>query len=275
MTNHDNSTASPPNFPRSSAYHPDWILAGASGGAHALWLTEWLTQAMNLRPGMRVLDLGCGRALSSIFLHREFAVEVWAADLWFHPSENWHRIRDANAAAGVFPLRADARALPFANEFFDAIVSIDSFMYYGTDDTFLATLLRHLKPGGQIGIVGSGLTRELDGPPPEHLRAWWTPELACLHSADWWRRNWSRSGLVDIEHSDAHPEGWKLWLEWLNTIAPDNTPEIDAIRADQGRTLTYTRTIARRRADAHIEDPIATIPSSYTKTPLLRTSTAS
>ncbi len=82
-------------FPRSSKYHPDWVLASASGGANALWVTEWLAEALDLRPGMRVLDLGCGRAASSIFLHREFGVDVWAADLWFSPSENMQRIRDA------------------------------------------------------------------------------------------------------------------------------------------------------------------------------------
>src|SRR5580704_14775408 len=49
-------------FPRSSQYHPEWVLANASGGANSLWLTEWLTTALDLRPGMRVLDLGCGRA---------------------------------------------------------------------------------------------------------------------------------------------------------------------------------------------------------------------
>lgn len=75
---------------------------------------------------MRVLDLGCGRALSSIFLHREFGVQVWAADLSY-VSENLQRIRDAKVEQGVFPIRADARSLPFAAEFFDAIVSIDSF----------------------------------------------------------------------------------------------------------------------------------------------------
>ena len=68
-------------FPRSNQYDPDWIRAGVSGGAHPLWLTEWLSGALDLRPGMRVLDLGCGRALSSIFLHREFGVQVWATDL--------------------------------------------------------------------------------------------------------------------------------------------------------------------------------------------------
>src|SRR5215472_18143162 len=125
-------------FPRSSVYHPEWVIEGASGGANALWLTEWLSTVLDLRTNMRVLDLGCGRALSSIFLHREFGVQVWATDLWFSNSENLLRIRDAGVQDGVFPLHADARALPFAAEFFDAIVSIDSFVYYGTDDLYLS-----------------------------------------------------------------------------------------------------------------------------------------
>ena len=43
-------------------------------GSNPLWLVEWLTAAMDLKPGMRVLDLGCGRGLTSIFLAREFGV---------------------------------------------------------------------------------------------------------------------------------------------------------------------------------------------------------
>ncbi|MDQ3419365.1 MAG: hypothetical protein M3451_10555 [Chloroflexota bacterium] len=37
-------------FPRASAYDPEWIIAGASGGANTLWLTEWLADALELRP---------------------------------------------------------------------------------------------------------------------------------------------------------------------------------------------------------------------------------
>src|SRR5215470_14028457 len=124
-------------FPRSSKYHPEWIKASASGGANSLWLTEWLASALNLKPGMRVLDLGCGRAVSSVFLHREFGVQVWATDLWFSASENLQRIRDAGVSDGVFPIHADARSLPFAAEFFDAIVSIGCYYYFGTDDHYL------------------------------------------------------------------------------------------------------------------------------------------
>src|SRR5689334_644981 len=137
-----------PLFPRASAYNPDWILAGVSGGANVLWLAEWLTSAMDLRPGMKVLDLGCGRAMSSIFLRREFGAQVWAVDLWFSATENLERIRDAGVEDGVFPIRAEARSLPFAEAFFDAVVSLDSFIYYGTDDLYLTYLLRFVTPGG-------------------------------------------------------------------------------------------------------------------------------
>jgi cyclopropane fatty-acyl-phospholipid synthase-like methyltransferase len=64
-------------------------------GPNAVWLAEALAGVMDLRPGMRVLDMGCGRAISSIFLAKEFGVQVWATDLWIKPSENWARIRAA------------------------------------------------------------------------------------------------------------------------------------------------------------------------------------
>ena len=170
---------------------------------------------------MRVLDLGCGRAMSSIFLRREFGVQVWATDLWFSPSENLQRVRDAGVEDGVFPIHADARSLPFAAEFFDAIVSIDSFIYYGTDDLYLNYLARFVKPGGPVGIAGAGLMSEIDGPVPAHLREWWAADMPyCLHSADWWRRHWERTGILDVEVADTLPDGWRFWLDWLQLIAP-------------------------------------------------------
>ena len=257
-------------FPRASRYHPEWVLAHASGGANSLWLVEWLTTALQLRPGMRVLDLGCGRASTSVFLHREFDVQVWATDLWFSASENIQRIRDAGAADGVFPIHADARALPFAAEFFDAIVSIDSFPYYGTDDLYLNYLARFIKPGGVLGIAGAGLVREIEGSLPSHLQEWWTPDLWCLHSAEWWRRHWERTGILEIELADTLPDGWQSWLDWHHAIAPDNEVEIKALEADGGRYLGYIRLVGRRRTGMRLEDPIVSLPAQYTKQPLLR-----
>lgn len=258
-------------FPRSSRYHPDWVLAGTSGGANALWLTEWLTEKMQLRPGMRVLDLGCGRAMSSIFLRREFDVQVWATDLWFSASENLERIRDAGVGDGVFPLHADARALPFAAEFFDAIVSIDSLLYYGTDDRFLNDLARLVKPGGQIGIAQCGLKQEFEGPVPAHLQQiYYQDQLWCLHSAAWWRQHWSRTGILDVEVADLMPDGWRLWLDWLRIIASESSSEIGTLEADAGANLGYVRAVGRRRPGLQLPEPIVSVPGQYVKKPLLR-----
>ncbi len=266
---HDHQLTSE-RFPRSLRYHPDWIRAGASGGANPLWLAEWLTEAMHLQPGMRVLDLGCGRAMSSIFLCREFGVRVWATDLWFDPSENLQRVRDAGVGDDVFPIRADARALPFAAGFFDAIVSIDSFVYYGTDDTYLNYLARFIKPEGRIGIAQAGLMREMEGPVPAHLREWWSEEQPwSLHSANWWRRHWGRTGIMDIEVADALPDGFQRWLDWLRLVAPDNATGIRALEADSGNHLGYVRVVGRRRVEAQLPEPIVSIPAQYQKKPLL------
>jgi cyclopropane fatty-acyl-phospholipid synthase-like methyltransferase len=258
-------------FPRSAKYHPDWILAGASGAANSLWLTEWLTTAMQLQPGMRVLDLGCGRAASSIFLRREFGVQVWATDLWFSASENLRRIRDAGVEDGVFPIHADARALPFAAEFFDAIVSIDSFLHYGAEDHYLNYLARLVKPGGQIGIAQAGLTREMGDAIPAHLQEWWyQDQLWSLHSAAWWRHHWERTRILNIENADTLSDGWRDWRDWLRLVAPDNVTEIGALEADAGSHLGYVRVVGRRRAEAQLPEPIVSVPSQYLKKPLLR-----
>jgi len=257
-------------FPRASGYSSEWVIASVSGAANALWMTEWLAEAMNLQPDMRVLDLGCGRAASSVFLRREFGVQVWATDLWFGVSENLQRIRDAGIEDGVFPIHADARSLPFAADFFDAIVSIDSFPYYGTDDLYLNYIARFVKPGGLLGIAGAGLMQEMDGLVPAHLREWWTADLCCLHSAAWWRRHWERSGILDIELADILPDGWQFWRDWLKVIAPENVTEIQAVEADAGSHLGYVRVMGRRRVGAQLLESIMSVPTQYTKRPLLR-----
>ena len=262
-------------FPRSSQYNPDWLITHASGGANSLWLLEWLAGALQLNAGMRVLDLACGRACTSIFLRREFGVQVWATDLWFNPSENLQRIRDAGVEEGVFPLHVDARSLPFAAEFFDAIVCVDAFSYFGTDDLYLNYLAHFLKAGGQLAIAGSGLVQEVTESPPEHLRELWGQDFWSLHSAAWFRRHWERTGLLDIEVADSMADGWRFWLEWQRAVAPGNLPEIQMVETDGGKYLGYLRVVGHRRESVKFEeycwpDTLRVSPVQYSKKPLLR-----
>src|SRR5262245_58283927 len=113
-----------PRYPRSAQYDPQWMIDNVMG-PNPLWLLESLASAMQLHAGARVLDLGCGKAMTSIFLAREFGVRVTAADLWIKPAENWQRINAAGCGEVIMPLHAEAHDLPFADGYFDAVVSVD------------------------------------------------------------------------------------------------------------------------------------------------------
>jgi SAM-dependent methyltransferase len=192
--------------------------------------------------------------------------------LWFSAADNLERVRDAGVEDGVFPIHADARSLPFAPKFFDVILCVDAFPYFGTDDLYLSYIARLLKPGGVLGIAGAGFMQEIEGPVPPHLREWWEPGMYSLHSVAWWRRHWERSGILDISVADTLEDGWRLWIDWQTVVAPDNATEMRAVEADKGRYLGYLRLVGRLRADARLDDPIVSIPGGYAKKPLLRRS---
>jgi cyclopropane fatty-acyl-phospholipid synthase-like methyltransferase len=243
-----------PAFPRSSAYSAEWLF-DTMMGPNVLWLAEWASRAISLRPGMRVLDLGCGKAASSIFLAKEFGVTVWAVDLWIKPSDNLQRIEAAGLADRVMPIYAEAHTLPFAEDYFDAIVSFDAYHYFGTDDLYLGYVSKFIGPGGRLCIVVPGLTRELPDGPPESLRPYWECEFCSFHSPGWWRRHWSKTGLLEIELADSLADGWQLWAEWNECCAEAGAGldggsvaarEAQMLRTDQGQTLAFTRIIARR-----------------------------
>jgi SAM-dependent methyltransferase len=243
-----------PRYPRSSGYDAGWIVANQMG-PHPLWLMEALVQHLPLEPGMRVLDIGCGRALTSIFLAREFDVEVWATDLWIDATDNLARITEAGAAGRVLPVHAEAHALPYADGFFDAIVSVDAYQYFGTADLYLGYITRFLRPGGRIGMVAPAVLSELGATVPDHLAPYWDWEFCCFHGPDWWRTHWAKTGKVDVEVADALPDGWSDWLRWEEAVGPhlpEHWREASArtqalLRADRGRLLGFTRIVAGRR----------------------------
>lgn len=241
-------------YPRSNGYDPAWVVANLMG-PNPLWLLEHLIAAMPIEPGMRVLDLGCGKGLTSVFLARETGAQVWATDLWVGATENLARFREAEVDDLVYPIHAEAHDLPYADGFFDVIVSIDAFQYFGTDETYLAYLTRFLRPGGRIGTVEPALFRELGTEVPAHLAHVWTWHGLPFHGPEWWRAHWAKTGLVTVDVADAVPDGWRDWLRWSEVTGPLTDAawkreaaanEVELLRLDQGELIGFTRIVATK-----------------------------
>ena len=246
-----NSVASPlAGFPLTAKYDPRWVAENALG-ENALCQTECLARQLPFRAGMRVLDLGCGRATSSIFLAREFGVEVWAVDKTVSPSENRQRATTLDQASKVYPLRLDARRLPFANEFFDAVIGIDSFLYFATDERYLEYLVPFIKPRGYVGVVDIGFTREVPSAAqaPEYLRPEFAEHWSYVHTLSWWRDHWEKTGLVDVQYAKLVPESDELLRSYVRDKPPAQAEDsiMRASRCDDDGLVSLFCLVARKR----------------------------
>ena len=204
-------------------------------GPNCVRIARELTGHCALSRGMRVLDLGCGMGISSIFLARTFGVDVVAADLWIDPAENREKFRKFGLGSQVTAMRCEAHALPFRPGEFDALVSIDAYHYFGAKPGYLD---RHIAPllkkSGTIAVAVPGVQEEFkDGVPPE-LQPFWAPDMN-FHSAMWWRDLWSGSERVRVEQvfsMKSHPAAWDDWLQCDNEHARS---DIEMMEAEGGR----------------------------------------
>ena len=235
-------------YPKTEKYDQNWIAENWMG-PHPLWLLEELCENLDLRPGMKVLDMGCGKGLTSVFLAREYGVTVFANDLWISATDNLRRFEEAGVADKVFPIHAEAHTLPYAEGFFDAAVSVDSYHYYGTDETYFPCVYSKLvKPGGQFGVVVPGFTREFENGCPDTLKTLWGEDMFTFHSGMWWRKFWEKTGIVKITacyDADSPKDIWRPWAKWAKEHLGFNDDEY--IIADSDNDLAFIVMAAKKK----------------------------
>ena len=116
----------------------------------------------------RTLDLGCGFALTSLFIaHETDADSVYAYDLWVPASENYRRIRENGLEDKIIPIHGDAMDMPFAHDYFDAIISVDAYHYFGCrEGVFAGKILPDVVEMDPEGILGKSVARRYDNKMP-------------------------------------------------------------------------------------------------------------
>ena len=236
-------------FPRATSYDPEWVQQH-SMGENVLFNLESLTEKISLKPGMRVLDLGCGKAISSVFLATEFGVQVWAVDEAIPATENLERIKEGQVTDKVFPLQADARALPFAEAYFDAVLVVDSYTYFGTDEKYLPYICKFIKPGGVIAIADVCFTEEIENlkAVPKFLQKDYQQYWYYIHSVAWWRKLWEKTGLVEITCAEELPGKELVRQEYIRYFEGKRQKDAfaKAVAKDKNGLISFFRLIGRR-----------------------------
>ena len=124
---------------------------------HHLDITEKTIRLMELHPGERVLDLGCGAGWATRILARLVAEgpEGFGQVIGLDISDEM--IRRARAASKEFDnvmfVWGSAEQVPWEENFFDKILSVESFYYYANQGRALGELFRVLAPKGQLFIL--------------------------------------------------------------------------------------------------------------------------
>ncbi|HET8939513.1 MAG TPA: methyltransferase domain-containing protein [Polyangiales bacterium] len=218
---------------------------------------------MNLRPGMRVLDVGCGggrhirhtRLLPGI---TAVGVDLGAQEV----GDTAKMLRELDeipvelggAVPGAGPwvsVRASVYELPFADASFDCVIISEVLEHLGEDDRALAEISRVLKPGGTLAasvprrgpeLICWALSREYRTSPGGHIRVYRAAELHeklerrgfrifkqhfahALHSPYWWLKCWV--GLNRAE--DSWVQLYHRMLVWDMMQRPLLTRVLEAV----------------------------------------------
>ena len=219
-------------------------------GPNPLKLEEELLIEHKIKDGAVVCDLGSGQGLTSVFLAKEYGFKVYATDLWSDPCENARFFEMMGLCEEqIVPIKADATDLPFEKDFFDAVVSTDSYNYFGRDTHYLDDkLLPFIKSGGYIYITVPGMKKDCHDNLPQELLLSWTPEqLDYIHDIDYWTNIVSacrNAEVISIKEMESNEECWNDWLMQENEYAVGDRK---AMYAGGGKYLNFIAIVLKKK----------------------------
>ncbi|MBP8640277.1 MAG: methyltransferase domain-containing protein [Oscillospiraceae bacterium] len=216
-------------------------------GPNSMTLLEEAMRNLNFCSEGRILDLGCGTGLTSMYLAEHTNASIYAMDLWIPADENFKRFSECGFENRIIPIHADTNDTTFADEYFDAVFSIDCYHYFGRDEAYLDKHLAPLvKKGGKIAICIPGFKKEYEVLPEEILYSWSAEDMETIHSIDWWKLIIQKSKLTEmtsISEMDCFEESWNDWLACDNPYAVSDRASMEA---GAGKYMNLIKIVCKR-----------------------------
>lgn len=178
----------------------------------------WEKFPLQLDHEAQVLDLGCGKGLTSLILAKETGRKVYANDLWISAEENQQRFEKWGMGEQMVAVCEDANHLTYAKKQFDAMVSVDAYHYFATDPGFFEEkILPFLKEGATVLIGIPGIKDEFASRSEELLPEWLGEEAYMFKSPMEWKEIIGKHDRIETT------ETWEMgcfdlaWEEWFAT----------------------------------------------------------
>ncbi|RNA35062.1 phosphoethanolamine N-methyltransferase 3-like isoform X1 [Brachionus plicatilis] len=171
--------------------------------------TDLFLQTLDLKPGMRVLDVGCGTGGADFYMSEKYGVEVFGLDL----SSNmigvcWERAQQHKNAKARFEI-GDVTKHDYPTNYFDYIFSRDSLLHICNKKTLFKKFHSWLKPGGKIFY-----SDYICGPKPwsDEFQVYVEQREYDLLTMEKYENVLKESGFINIRTEDKT----KMFVDYLN-----------------------------------------------------------
>jgi cyclopropane fatty-acyl-phospholipid synthase-like methyltransferase len=115
---------------------------------------EVVASYLNLKPGMKILDLGCGIGGTAMFMAKRYGVNVVGVTLDPNQVEIGEKlIKKHGLQTRVVVKEMDFMNLSFENNYFDGVYGIESVCYAYPKTQLFKHVIKTLKPGGKFVIA--------------------------------------------------------------------------------------------------------------------------
>ena len=214
-------------------------LYGGFIGCGGLFLLSRIAERMKLKRGDIVLDLGCGKGRSSIFLAETYGVTVVAIDFWNDINDLFVKAKEKNLADKIIPIQSDVtNNIMFAADYFDAVFCMNSLFMFGDNKDFLKQLFSLIKPGGNFYLGSECFNIEPswneDSVPEDYSFDWswkvWDECYSKYHSPGWWKFLIESTGMIDVENCDELDDGRIMFEDFVSNY--DSYIDVNLIDRD-------------------------------------------